>query len=83
MEAKQGSIGAFEKKLNFDTISFKANLEAKSEIMEVSEFSVQSSTVNFRGNGSLSKLKALTDGNTSTAPLFNFDLADVILEKFF
>ena len=51
--------------------------------MEVSEFSVQSSTVNFRGNGSLSKLKALTDGNTSTAPLFNFYLADVILEKFF
>ena len=83
IKAKQGSIGAFEKKLNFDIISLKANLEATSEIMEISEFSIQSSSVNFRGNGSLSELKALTDGNTSTAPLFNIELEDVILENTF
>ena len=83
MTAKQGRVDLFKKKLNFDAINFKASLEAESEIMKVSELSIQSPKINFRGNGSFSELKSLTDGNSNTAPLFSFDLEDVLIDKFF
>ena len=78
--AGQGQVKLGKEDVNFDQLYATARLTPDSQIMDITRLGLSSDKLNFTGQGTLSELGALTDGNINSSPLFDITLADLQID---
>ena len=81
LKAGDGRVKIGQNMAVFDGGKFKASLTAESQIMEIATIALNSPKLSFSGEGTLSELGALTDGNINSSPLFDLKLRDLTFDQ--
>jgi len=81
LRAGGGNVDVLGRMTPFSSGRLKAKLTADSQIMDIFDIAVTSEKVTFKGEGTLSELGALTDGNINSSPVFDLSFEDVEIDQ--
>lgn len=80
IDVGQGRFEFEEFKTEFNKANLEAVLSAEAQNMDITSIGLSSEKLSFSGEGSLSELGALTDGNINSSPVFNLMFENVLLD---
>jgi len=72
-----GALAGFAQPLPFKSATFKAALEPGQQRMKVEQIALDSPKFGFSGEGEITELGALNDGDINSSPVFDIRLKDV------
>ncbi len=75
-----GRLSLEDRPLDFQALNIQAFLTPGSQIMDITKLGLTSEKLNFYGEGSLSELGALTDGNINSSPVFDMEFTDIFVD---
>ncbi len=77
LDVGKGSVAGFTQPLDFESAKFMATLEPGAQRMSIETIALNSSKFSFMGEGDITELGAINDGNINSSPVFDVKLKDI------